>query len=303
MLATSSLHFSNSHCVQLVCAGMSAEMDDLDSDSKYFGYLRQKAIEGANNTARVEVANARKLGDIGEAERQAETTQRLAQVAADTRRIQNDRDRDMAESNKDLSIARSEYHQLEEIARIEGEMAAKLREVALKQQLEAARVQVELESRRAADLVEARVGAESTVERAEATAEAKRREANAVLYSDEKRAEGVRLVMDAQAAGLERMLHASGGNTQLLQFYLAHNSGLYVDIAKETAVAVRDMSPKVHVWNTGGAGDGASNDSFGFIRQLMTSVSPILDVMQHQTSVAELGSSSAKSNKAVQGGS
>ena len=276
------------------------EMDDLDSSTQYFGYLRKRAIEGANNTARVEVANARKMGDIGEAERHAETAQRIAQITAETKRVQNDRDGNIAESNKDLSVARSQYSQLEEIARIEGDMAAKLRAAELGQALEAKRGQVELETRRANELVEARVSAESMIERAEAQAESKRREANAALYSDEKRAQGVRLVMDAQAAGLERMLHASGGNTQLLQFYLAQNSGLYVDLAKQTALAVHDMKPNLNVWNTAGAGDKSSNEPFGFVQQLMTSVSPILDVMQQQTNVAELfnGTSSDKKSTA-----
>ena len=63
---------------------------------------------------------------------------------------------------------------------------------------------------------------------------------------------------------------------------------------------MRDMAPKVHVWNTGNGGDNASNDPFGFVRQLMTSVSPILDVLQQQTNVAELGLVASKDCKASQ---
>ena len=256
------------------------EMDDLDNNSKYFGYLRQKAIEGANNTSRVEVANARKLGDIGEAERRAETAQRIAAVEAETKRVQNDRDRSVAASNKDLSVAQSQFNQLEVVARIEADMAAKVRQVERRQQLEAKRVEAELESRRAHDLVEAKVTSETTIIRTEARAEEKRREANAILYADEKRAEGVTLLMNAQADGLQRMLAASAGNTQLMQFYLAHNSGLYVQLAKETAAAVKDMKPNLNVWNTAGGSGGGAEEPFGFIKQLMTSVSPVLDVLQ-----------------------
>lgn len=258
------------------------ELADMN-DSKYFVYLRQRAIEGANNSARVDVATARKIGDIGEQERKAETLQRVAQIEAETKRVENERDRDVAESNKTLSIARSEFQKLETLAQIEAQMAAATLEADRQRSLELMRYQAELEKRRAHDLVEAKVAAESAIERAEGEAEAQRRLANATLYAETKKAEALLTTMQMQSDGFAVLLKSCGGDTQLLQFYLSQNSGLDVDLAKQTAAAVKDMKPSVHVWNTG-TGEGSSS-SFEFLKQLMSSVPPMLDVLQKQTSL------------------
>ena len=133
-------------------------------------------------------------------------------------------------------------------------------------------VQVEMATVRARDLVQAKVTAESAVERAEGETEARRRAANAELYSEEKRAQATRLRMEAQALGVERLMEATQGSALLVQFLLAHHSGLYVDLAKETTVAARDKS-SVHVWNTGGTGE-AAQELFGFVEQLKATLIP-----------------------------
>jgi flotillin len=55
---------------------------------RYFVHRRQKALETAANLAKVEVAEARYQGDVGEAERQAATARRVAEVQAETQKIQ-----------------------------------------------------------------------------------------------------------------------------------------------------------------------------------------------------------------------
>lgn len=268
-----------------ICNANIEEMKDLD-DNKYFNFRKQKAIEGANNEARVEVAEARKIGDIGEQERQAETRQRRAQIEAETVKIENTRDRDIAESARDLSVSKSQFSQAQEIARIESLMSAKNRLVEMEQLVEAKRVQQELETLRATDLVQAKVTAESRIESAEGEAEAQRRLANANLYSELKKSEGLQAIAEAQAVGMAKMLEASGNNPQLLQFYLASNSGLYVELADKTAKAIQGLQPKINIWNTG---SNANDDPFGSLRGLMSSLPPMLDVLKSQTDVPFLG--------------
>lgn len=48
--------------------------------SEYFAYLSRKAHEGALNQAKVDVADARMRGEVGEAEKQGKTKQEVAKV-------------------------------------------------------------------------------------------------------------------------------------------------------------------------------------------------------------------------------
>lgn len=50
--------------------------------SEYFTYLSRKAHEGALNQAKVDVADARMRGEVGEAEKQGKTKQEVAKVRA-----------------------------------------------------------------------------------------------------------------------------------------------------------------------------------------------------------------------------
>lgn len=61
------------------------ELQDMPG-SQYFQFLSQKAHEGAQNQAKVDVANARMIGETGEAERQGETKQKIAKINARTYR-------------------------------------------------------------------------------------------------------------------------------------------------------------------------------------------------------------------------
>jgi len=54
--------------------------------SEYFTYLRLKTHEGAVNQAKVDVAEAKYKGDVGERERQNQTTKDVTRIEADTRK-------------------------------------------------------------------------------------------------------------------------------------------------------------------------------------------------------------------------
>ena len=44
---------------------------------------------------------------------------------------------------------------------------------------------------------------------------------------------------------------------ELAKFYLGLQSGLFVDMAAQTAAAVQGLNPKINVWNTGAAGESS----------------------------------------------
>lgn len=122
--------------------------------------------------------------------------------------------------------------------------------------------------------------AESAVKEAEGRAEAIRRIADAKLYEQLKASEGILANFTAQADGLSRLLAASEQRPDLAKFQLALQSGLFEKMATTTADAVRGMSPKIHVWNTGGSGDG---DGMAPLRNIFSSIPPMLDAVEGQT--------------------
>lgn len=134
--------------------------------------------------------------------------------------------------------------------------------------------------------------AESAIEEAEGRAEAirriadahlyeKQKAADAVLYEQLKSAEGTLATFEAQADGLSRLLAASEQRPDLAKFQLALQSGLFEKMATTTADAVRGMSPKIHIWNTGGPGD--ANANLAGLRNIFTSLPPMLDAVEGQT--------------------
>ncbi|PBP17909.1 putative Flotillin-like protein 1 [Diplocarpon rosae] len=65
-------------------------------NSSYFESLSRKAHEGAINQARVDVAEAQRLGTVGEAQRQGEQKREIARIDAETAVQKTERDRSVS---------------------------------------------------------------------------------------------------------------------------------------------------------------------------------------------------------------
>ncbi|KAJ3330159.1 hypothetical protein HDU93_000530, partial [Gonapodya sp. JEL0774] len=77
--------------------------------SEYFSYLRLKTHEGAVNQAKVDVAEAKYRGDVGEKERQGLTRQNVARVEAETVVYENDRKEKVAGAAASLATKQAEF--------------------------------------------------------------------------------------------------------------------------------------------------------------------------------------------------
>ncbi len=250
--------------------------------SEFFKYLKLRAIETASNQSKIDVAKAKREGDIGQQEQNSASRQKIAEFEAETIKIENNRKREIEESNKNLAIATIEYNKQQQLAQIEAKMEAQQKEIELKKILESKRVEQEIETLRAKDLVLAKVNAESIIEKAEGDAQSQKKIADALLYTETKRAEGIKLVAGAKSEAITKLLASTADNPQLLQFHWALESGLYEKLAKTSADAIRDLKPDIRVWNTGASGN---NDPYKSIRDLMTSIPPMLDVLKQQTDI------------------
>lgn len=271
------------------------ELQD-SAQSKYFSYLALKISADAENQAKIDIAEARRRGNIGEKEREGTTRQRVAEVESQASIFENERKNEMEKSVADLEQKRAQYNQQVQIARLESDLNANKRQEELQKEVEMKRLERETEKRRASELSKARVEAEikSTEAGGEAnamkqTADAKlyteMKHADATLYAKSREAEGVKALYEAQADGLQRIVNTFQGDNRALLSYLMIERELYPKLADASARAIQGLNPKITIWNTGNDAEGTSG-AFGNISNIAKSIPPIIQTVEEQTGLS-----------------
>ncbi|GAQ86846.1 hypothetical protein KFL_003150110 [Klebsormidium nitens] len=197
-----------------------AEMADQDEKTRYFQNLRQKALEGANTEMRIQVAEARMQGDIGERERQSRAAQEVAHIKATIVEKQNENAQRVAHSEKELAVVRAECERARLLTEIDVSMATDKRKAELETEVDRARTAQQVAYLQATQVAKTIAAAESAVKEAEGQAEATRRLADAQLYAARAAADGALAAFEAQADGLSRLLAASEQRPDLAKFQL-----------------------------------------------------------------------------------
>ncbi|KAJ3214600.1 hypothetical protein HDU67_001465 [Dinochytrium kinnereticum] len=296
------------------------------SGSEYFQYMRLKTHEGAVNQAKVDVAAARYHGDVGEAERKGKTRQENSRIEASTIIFENERKAEIVNAQTQLNLHTTEYDLKVNLAKIEAQKASELRGFELQRNIETKKAAAEEERLRATQLAKAKVEAEATIATADAELYKAQREADAglysrakveaearitladaelykrqkdadaalysrqkdaegVLYSSQKEAEGIKAKFEAQAQGLKAIQEVFNDPQAMIQ-YIMIEKGIYQDLAKSNAEAIRGLQPKLNIWNTGGSSDGgAGGDPLKSIRD-MQSVIPLVSGINEMTGIS-----------------
>jgi flotillin len=285
---------------------------------EYFSYLGQKTQQGAVNQAKVGVAEARMKGEVGAKQRDGMTKQNAAKVDAETKvftvkrkgegakeeaRVkaevkvfENEREAEVAEANLGLEMKKAGWEQQAKVAQVEATKAVALREAELQVEVERRDAATQTEKLKAEQLSRAVVDYEMKVQQAnwelynrQKAAEAllfeQEKEAEAELYAKQKEAEGLAAMGQAQSAYLAAMLGALGGSYGALRDYLMINSGVYQEMTRINADAVRGLEPKISVWSNGG-GVGEGDGSGGAMKEMAgvyKMLPPLLTTVHEQT--------------------
>lgn len=185
------------------------ELQDM-GDSKYFESLARKAHEGAQSQAQVDVANARMIGRIGEAEKEGETKQKIAKIHATTAVLETERKVEKANADQKLKTREIEISREINLEQIAADRAAEQRDAELSKAVEEKRAQMELERLRATTVVQAKIARESAQEKADADLYSSNKKADAQQYNQKAEAEAVymRSSKDAEGALYTRMKEA-----------------------------------------------------------------------------------------------
>ncbi|KAG4432874.1 hypothetical protein IFR05_011648 [Cadophora sp. M221] len=157
--------------------------------SSYFESLSRKAHEGAINQARVDVAEAQRLGTVGEAQRQGEQNREIAKINAETAVQKTERDSERARAEATLATRKTNFNKDVNLAQIEATRATEVRDEELRKDVEVKRAQTELERLRASDVVKATILRESKQQAADASNYEEQARSNAAFYSQQKAAD------------------------------------------------------------------------------------------------------------------
>ena len=112
------------------------------ADSNYFKYLSRKAHEGASNQAKIDVANACMLGDIGEAEKRGKTKQELSKIDAETAVLETKRKSEKAKADAELTTTQTKLNMNINIEKIEANRRAEARDAELQRDVELQRAKM-----------------------------------------------------------------------------------------------------------------------------------------------------------------
>eukprot|EP00842_Homolaphlyctis_polyrhiza_P005793 jgi/Hompol1/6214/HPOL_002213-RA len=220
-------------------------------DSQYFKYLRLKSQEGAINQAKVDVAEARMKGNLGEKDREGKTRMEVSKIEASAKISENENDALIMESRARLTAAKTELENQTKLAVIQCQKKCELLENQLQQQAEAKRAIVVQERLRAETLSKTKVAAERTKTKADASFYVQKMRADADLYKAVNNASGVVTLLEAKSSGIEQIARGFQGDGKAALQFVMMDRGVYVDLAKANAEAIRGLEPNITVWNTG----------------------------------------------------
>lgn len=170
--------------------------------SEYFKFLSRKAHEGASNQAKVDVANACMMGEIGEAEKRGKTKQEISRINAETAVLETKRKSEKATADAQFTTTQTKLNMGINLENIQATRRAEAKDAELQREVEVKRAEMELERMRATEVVQATIKRESAEQAAEAKLYSETKNANGLLYKDKQAAEGRLFTETKSAEGL-----------------------------------------------------------------------------------------------------
>ena len=152
----------------------------------------RKAQEGASNQARIDVAEARMNGTIGEAQKQGRTKQEISKIDAETAVLETQRKSEKAKADAELTTKQTELDMGIKLAQIKAKRMAESRDAELQKDVENKRAATELERLRATDVTKSKIARESAQETADASYYAAVKGADGALYKAKAEVEAAR---------------------------------------------------------------------------------------------------------------
>ena len=271
---------------------INVNVTDIQDESGYIHALGQEAAAKAINDAKTNVAEKDRDGSIGQANARrdqtisvssAQASGKVGEASAEAEAIdgENLAKIRIAESNAERRQKEAEFLKLA-MASEKIQAAKALEEAYLAEQIaEEARGKKEMATRQADAIVQAEIAKQKLVIEAHAEAEQIRAlaqgEADAIFLKKEAEAKGMYEVLSKQAQGFEKIVQATGGNSQDAVLMLIADK-LEVLVEKQVEAIKNIKIDKVTVWEGGGGKEGEGNSTSKFVSGLYKSVPPLNDL-------------------------
>lgn len=271
---------------------INVNVTDIQDESGYIHALGQEAAAKAINDAKTNVAEKDRDGSIGQANARrdqtisvssAQASGKVGEASAEAEAIdgENSAKIRIAESNAERRQKEAEFLKLA-MASEKIQAAKALEEAYLAEQIaEEARGKKEMATRQADAIVQAEIAKQKLVIEAHAEAEQIRAlaqgEADAIFLKKEAEAKGMYEVLSKQAQGFEKIVQATGGNSQDAVLMLIADK-LEVLVEKQVEAIKNIKIDKVTVWEGGGGKEGEGNSTSKFVSGLYKSVPPLNDL-------------------------
>ncbi|KAL5559732.1 hypothetical protein UlMin_035943 [Ulmus minor] len=265
------------------------------AEAKMKGAIGSKLREGQTfqNAAKIDAETK-----IISTQRDGQGKKEEIKVMAEVKVFENEREAEVAEANAELAKKKAGWTKQAQVAQVEAEKAVAMREAELQKEVERMNALTRTEKLKAEFLSKASVEYETKVQEANWELYRKQKAAEAILYEKEKEAEarkaiaeadfyarqqaadgefysrrkeaeGLVALGEAQGVYLRTLLDALGGNYAALRDYLMINGGMFQEIAKINAEAVRGLQPKISIWTNGdGSGEGAAGVGNGAMKEV-----------------------------------
>jgi len=257
------------------------EMSDYDENNKYFEYRKKRAIEKANYEAQIDVSTSQREGEIGIETNRRTTRITIAKLEQEAKIQENEREQEIAKSNAQLAEVRAEANRVSEVAKIEAEMAAENRKIELQKEIELRKKEQLVEKLRSEELTKAIVDSEAKERKADADYYAKTKESDSYMYDAQIKSQAMALKYNAESEGMNKILESCKNDHLLAQFYISLNNDLYKQLAHMNAKAIKNMKPKMHIWNTGSNSD-ENNNGMKPIINMVQSMAPLIKGLESQ---------------------
>jgi flotillin len=263
------------------------------------------AVKGEVQSRRdAQIATAQREAETVAAKKEAEQTQRIQVAKAESTAVQgeNTSQAEIAKSNATLAQVRAEAMQLAQVAK------ARAEEEILKAERERELARLSKEQLAPQEVEKKRIEID-----AEAVAERSRREANgtadAMLAKYQAEAAGTLKVLEAKAAGYQRLVAACAENPQIAPTLLLIEQ--LPHLVAEQVKAIQNLKiDKITVWEGGRSGAAGSGATADFLSSLIGSL-PAVHELAHQAGIelpavlgkvreevpAETGSAKGKTTK------
>lgn len=261
---------------------------DISDEDGYIVAMGKKSAAEAINRAGIDVSEQERLGKIGVETNKREQDVTVAQqkaesqigistaerdrdvktavLTAETTQGKNEAEATIADSNAQLAVRQADAHEKGEVAK------AKAATVISNQQREAQQAELAKEQLPAAEVAREQLEIESNAQAQKARIIAQG-EADSILFKFKAEAEGLQLVLEAKAAGYERIISAAGGDTNAAATLLMIEKMAEIVQIQSEALANIQID-KITVWDSGSGNDGMQ----GFIRNFAASLPPLQEI-------------------------